>query len=374
MKDRRIGWLDGLRAIAVTAVMLFHLTSPFTAQYPHTDFFLYVSRYGYLGVQLFFIISGFVISYTLERTPGFWHFHINRFARLFPAMLLCSMLTLGIIRWLDQPVVFTNAHAFRNLLPGLTFTNPHLWAMLTGTEFHWINGSYWTLWVEVQFYLLASVVYYAGKQHFFRKLVLSCIALSGLKYLPGYALNNYPDALSHLGLAAFFRGWNYVDELFNLCFFVGWFLLGALFYRLYKMGWSWLFSITFLLVLACLVRDNFYYFPTITWPLCTGLAIFCSLFFWMILCKRALVFPGSAFFRRIGMISYGIYLIHEEVGLLLIDHFSVLLGRLSFLAPFVVIVLVTCFAELSYRWYEQRFTRLLKRLFKRSFPINESVL
>lgn len=172
MKDPRLGWLDGFRAIAVIFVMLFHLTRPFTAHYPHRDFFLYISRYGYLGVQLFFMVSGFVICYTPERTPGFWHFHVNRFARLFPAMLLCSLLTLGVVQCLDHPVVFINAHTFRNLLPGLTFTNPQLWSLAGGTNFHWINGSYWTLWIEVQFYLLASVVYYVQKRYFFLNLLL----------------------------------------------------------------------------------------------------------------------------------------------------------------------------------------------------------
>jgi len=369
MEKQRISWLDGFRAIAVISVMVYHLTSPFKVHKP--DFFSYIFRYGSLGVQLFFMISGFVISYTLQRTTGFWAFHVNRFARLFPAMLLCSLLTYGFACWIDYPVAFPRAHFSENLLPGLTFINPQLWSLVFRADFHWINGSYWTLWTEVQFYLLASIIYFTNKRHFLTNLLIIGIALSCLKYLPGYGLNNYPDQLASVGLTEFFRGWNYTNELFNLCFFIGWFLMGALFYRLYAIGWSWRWQISFILVFVFLVRDNFYYFSTISWSLCAGLVLFCSLFFWLILRKQQLRVPGDIFFRRVGVISYSMYLIHEDIGLLLINHFNHVMGSLGFLAPFVVIMLVVGFAEFSFRWYERATAKFLKQRLIRADQFND---
>lgn len=352
MKDHRIGWLDSFRAFAVIGVVLLHLTNPTTSHYPHHDFFLHIFRFGYLGVQLFFIISGFVISYTLEHTPGFWSFQFNRFSRLFPAMLLCSLLTFGLAALLDNPAQFPDSHEWHNLLPGFTFINPHLWS-LTGTSYHWINGSYWTLWVEVQLYLFASVLFYSNKQHFFRNILLAGLGLSLMKYLPGYALNNFGDTVAHYGLTGFFRGWNYAGELFNLSFFIGWFLLGALFYRLYSTGWSRLLVLAFALVMACLLRDAFNYFKESAGPLGTGMVIICGLFFWMILRKKPLIIPGGALLKRTGRISYTVYLVHEVNGLMLINHFYVLLGNFSFLAPWLILASAILFAELSFRWYER---------------------
>jgi peptidoglycan/LPS O-acetylase OafA/YrhL len=58
--------------------------------------------------------------------------------------------------------------------------------------------------------------------------------------------------------------------------------------------------------------------------------------------------------RRIGIISYSIYLIHEDIGVLLINKYGGALGRFSVLSPFIVMILMTVFAETSYRFYEQR--------------------
>ena len=52
-------------------------------------------------------------------------------------------------------------HKISNLLPGLSFISPDCWNLVIHRNFFWINGSYWSLWVEVQFYLLASLVYFS---------------------------------------------------------------------------------------------------------------------------------------------------------------------------------------------------------------------
>ena len=124
MPERKIGAIDSFRAISIISVLIYHLTNPWVTKYPHKDFFLHIFKYGYLGVNFFFMISGFVICLTLENTPNILVFYRNRFARLFPAMLLCTILIFIFVHFLDDKGQFGDAHKLKNTLPALTFTNP----------------------------------------------------------------------------------------------------------------------------------------------------------------------------------------------------------------------------------------------------------
>src|SRR5438128_12084534 len=80
----RVDYLDGIRAIAIGSVVSVHWLSWYT-QYLHG---------GYIGVDVFFVLSGFIITTMLWRTPlpgslaaGWWSFIRRRVARLYPALL-----------------------------------------------------------------------------------------------------------------------------------------------------------------------------------------------------------------------------------------------------------------------------------------------
>ena len=81
-KTPRLTELDSLRGIAAMAVVLFHYTTRFTELYGHTAPPVFSVPLGHLGVNLFFMISGFVIFMTLERTLTSRDFIISRFSRL----------------------------------------------------------------------------------------------------------------------------------------------------------------------------------------------------------------------------------------------------------------------------------------------------
>lgn len=370
MKKQRIELLDSFRFIAVMAVLFYHFTSLWMTKYPYGDLyhriFHHAFDYGFLGVQFFYMISGFVISYTLENTAGLLSFYRNRFSRLFPPMLLCSVLTFLAVHFLDQDHLFKNAHEIKNFLPGLTFINPTFWTLMTGVEFHWMNGSYWSLWVEVQFYLVSSALYFISKRHFFRNMLLAGIVISTIKYIPGYFLNHQGSYLESHQLHGFFDGWRYGDEIFNLTFYMSWFVCGVFFYQLYK-GLN-LLKDRFLLIcsvvmLFCLVNETHDFFADSFAKIIIAGLLMSALFLLMIYKEGYLSFLKNAFFIRIGMISYSIYLIHEEIGVLLITRYGKYLGSWSALAPLIVIILAACFAELSYRYYERGAALFLKRIF-----------
>src|ERR1700761_9643123 len=96
-KDR-IASLDGFRFFAILSVVLYHYYSRWvpplnTSLYPYGNKYSYFS-FGYLGVEFFFVISGFVIAYTLSATNSLSEFWKKRMVRLFPAMFVCSLITL----------------------------------------------------------------------------------------------------------------------------------------------------------------------------------------------------------------------------------------------------------------------------------------
>jgi len=86
--DKRVSILDCLRVVAILMVANFHFHSRF-----YGEFYTYyidtksIFKFGYLGVELFFIISGFVIILTLDKSYHFIDFLRNA---LFGCGLLCS--------------------------------------------------------------------------------------------------------------------------------------------------------------------------------------------------------------------------------------------------------------------------------------------
>jgi peptidoglycan/LPS O-acetylase OafA/YrhL len=361
MPKHRIEVLDGFRAIAIISVLMYHFTGPWV-KYPHQDFFLHIFKYGYLGVHLFFMISGFVICYTLENTPNLLSFYRNRFARLFPAMLLCTVLIFLFVRFVDDQVQFKSAHDLKNVLPGLTFINPQIWSLVTGKEFKWLNGSFWSIWVEVQFYVIASAVYFANRKNFPRNLFIVCIAVVISKYIPIGLYNTWSSSFSketnHILVT-----WRKDDEIFNITFWITWFFCGSAFYHLYNSvkKKTNTFPVLYLIVsLLCLTADTKNFFKQTFIETMIACLIMVVLFLLMIYKERSLFFLKNSFISRIGIVSYSIYLIHEQIGTLLIQKTAPYFGSWSWLTPLPVIVIFMIFGELSYRFYESKVSKILR--------------
>jgi peptidoglycan/LPS O-acetylase OafA/YrhL len=363
MSKHRIELLDSFRFIALMSVLLYHFMTRWVALYPYGHFYGVLFSHGFLALNFYFMISGFVIHYTLENTSAPGIFVRNRISRLAPPMVLCSLITFFVVRLLDDHLYFPNAHPARNLLPGLTFVNPVIWSWLTGTKMEWISGSYWSLWTEIQFYLLAAGVYFANRKHFFRNIMVVGLVLSSMKYIPIYLVKTHRVLFFSYDWTHFLSGWKYIDEVFNICFFILWFLAGIVFYELYK-GLSLSFKkpsglmvvVLFVYIVAELrvfYAGSFY----VNLPL---FLIMLILFVLMIYRPDHLRWLKTPVIARIGLISYTIYLIHEDIGVLLINKYGGWLGSWSPLAPFIVILLFIGFAELSYRFYERKAGMLIK--------------
>jgi peptidoglycan/LPS O-acetylase OafA/YrhL len=147
----RFKLLDGLRLLAAAAVIAYHYLGFQHSRWgmPVDEKFQFLSgvaAYGGLGVQLFFIISGFVILMSAwGRTIP--QFVASRVSRLYPAYwvsVLASVLLLAVI----------TRGTIKELSPGQVLVN--LTMMQSGFGVPRVEGVYWTLWVELVFYVMVG--------------------------------------------------------------------------------------------------------------------------------------------------------------------------------------------------------------------------
>lgn len=144
----RLKELDSLRGIACLMVLLFHYTTKYSEIFS-TDITtkLVDFKYGGLGVDLFFIISGFVIFLTIKKNTKPFEFAFKRFSRLYPTFWICVFITFFIIK--SSSLV--NYHrTFGELLVNLTMV-PDLFGVKR------VDGVYWSLLPELAFYFLMYV-------------------------------------------------------------------------------------------------------------------------------------------------------------------------------------------------------------------------
>lgn len=152
----RLYELDLLRLAAALAVVAVHFTSVgYRVGFSDVGFpeLSPVTRYGYLGVDLFFVISGLVVLMSAwDRAPS--AFLIGRASRLFPAFWAAVTLT-AVVAW---SVGFQGrpAPGVTTYLANLTMVAPPL------TGLPWVEEVYWTLWYEWRFYLILWLVALAG--------------------------------------------------------------------------------------------------------------------------------------------------------------------------------------------------------------------
>lgn len=225
--DAHMPSLDGLRAISIVLVLLGHLSG--TRGFVHLD--LGIGDYAHLGVVVFFVISGFLITRLLlsehakKGHVSLKLFYARRCLRLFPASYAYLACVWGL--WLAGIVTVTSSDLWHaatytvNYLPGVS----------------WMVGHLWSLSVEEQFYLLWPLAFVLLRPH--RALwaaaaviVLGPIARSAawlfLRGTPYYDLNMFPmvaDSLAMGCLLARMRPWLETQ---------GWYL--RLFRPVYSLG------------------------------------------------------------------------------------------------------------------------------------------
>ncbi len=174
--SKRLELLDSVRFLAVLMVMMFHYTFNGIVNGKITSigqeiWVIDFTKYGYLGVELFFMISGYVIFFSAQSGSAS-KFAVSRAVRLFPAYWFAVLFTsLFAIGWGGELMSVTPMMVLANLTMLQSFLGVND-----------VDGVYWTLAYEIRFYVAVFVVLLVGWQKHLRKIfmcwpILFCIAL-----------------------------------------------------------------------------------------------------------------------------------------------------------------------------------------------------
>jgi peptidoglycan/LPS O-acetylase OafA/YrhL len=165
--------MDGLRLLCALAVAGHHYgaTWDLDGVHPVTDQLPVASHllvFGFLGVEIFFMISGFVICMsTWGRGVG--DYFVSRVSRIYPAFWVCVLLTSIVVTLL--PVTPSGPTPVAEISRQDIAANLTMLAEPLGTRL--IDPAYWTLWVELRFYLLFALLCWRGLTY--RRAVTFCV-------------------------------------------------------------------------------------------------------------------------------------------------------------------------------------------------------
>lgn len=338
--SHRLIEIDALRGIAAMSVVLFHYTTQFKKIYSPAGWTNFEFTHGHLGVNLFFIISGFVIFMTLERTKVPMDFVVSRFSRLYPAYWFSVACTFAITHWLGLPGKLVDAGTA--LANGLMFHGffkvPH------------VDGVYWTLEVELLFYAGMLFLFSIGR---LRYVFHAAMLLLVLRWIYLFFELKYGIDLPFIVLRVFI--------LRNL----PWFILGL---AVYTHTQPKLAELTRTAMLASVLAVG-------TIAAVEGLPMAgVALVLWgvvLLAARGRLSFLRLPLVAWLGSISYPLYLLHENIG------WSLLLkaqaaGWNPWLAIVLVLTAVVVLADLTTRWVEQPAMRAIRSTWKRRLAVQPS--
>jgi peptidoglycan/LPS O-acetylase OafA/YrhL len=316
MSGKRIVRLDGLRFIAALCVVFFHFAFRGAAAgvMPKLDlpgWLVSMSQYGYLGVSLFFMISGFVIAYSAEgRAP--LEFAAARFARLYPSHLAAVTLTFIVTIAFGAPAFTTGFVQY--------FANLSMFAPLFGQEF--MDGAYWSIVLEIIFYFWV-----------FLFLALGLFEKSGERIVLCWLLISLVNEL--------FLGLKPLRFLF-LTEYSGFFAAGVLIYRL-RAGKSGFIAAPLLaLSFAIAVQTSLAGLKVISQKYDTALSGAAASV--LVFCIFALFYAATSPSRTrlplrllgvAGAATYPLYLLHQHIGYIAISRLH---GAVSDKALFVMVI------------------------------------
>lgn len=325
--------LDALRGIAAAAVVLYHFTTRYNNLFGHTDELAFSVPWGHYGVQLFFVISGFVILMTLERTTSVLDFAVARFARLYPVYWVAGLTTFTVVTIWGPKMLQVDARS--------ALLNATMLQKLFSVEH--IDVVYWTLRRELLFYfLMAAIVAVRLRRH----LTLIVVGLVAFDIVD-----------MRFGLTASLSDGRAIRAVLSLRY-LHLFLLGIVFYQM-RSGWRWWQGAV---VGLCLLGAGGHG-PVEETLIIAGITA---------IVFAATQFPipwlGNKAFVFLGTVSYSFYLIHQNVGYVLIrfGYAHGINGNLSIVGAILLTFTLACALNFSVerpanRWLRARYKAWTKR-------------
>jgi peptidoglycan/LPS O-acetylase OafA/YrhL len=345
--SERISSVDVFRAMAILPVVIYH--------------FAHWLPFGYLGVDVFFVISGLLVGgilirrYKENERISFTRFFFQRAFKIWPSYFWFLLLG-SFIAWLifheyhpEYYIYFT----FRDVSRYIFFYQNY-----TRGPAHWPFDHIWSLCVEEHFYIILPIMIIIVKAMFGNKRQLLLLSVIGL-IAGGFALKLLGLFFTKSG-DTFMGTHSRIDEL-------GWgVLLGVLvtYYEkfLRKIRFPhlifWAGLILFCMTLFIRIEGDFYFYNKVIF---TSLIPICV--FMMLLGVYYYDFSKWKIFRFLAYYSYNWYLWHPITFLIVQKYFGISIGSfliymsISFLAAFLFTILI-----------EEKFLLLRERVMKRHMP------
>jgi peptidoglycan/LPS O-acetylase OafA/YrhL len=188
MKISRENNFDLIRLIAAFQVLIWHASVHFNLFERLYNILLVI--YHFPGVPIFFTISGFLISFSLERNNfNLKQYFKNRSLRIFPALWVCTIITALLLIFFDK--VGSSKDFFLWFIAQITFFQFYVSNSLKTWGLGHPNGSLWSIAVELQFYFVLPIILYVINL-FNNKLFINLLLLLVffLSILIKYFINN----------------------------------------------------------------------------------------------------------------------------------------------------------------------------------------
>jgi peptidoglycan/LPS O-acetylase OafA/YrhL len=283
MPNKRLLELDALRGIAVLAVVLYHYFYHYDEIYGHENIPVSWSYFGKLGVGLFFMVSGFVIFWTLNRTEKPLDFIVSRFSRLYPAYWAALVLTFSVVFVFGLPgrEVSLGDAALNTLMFHEYLHVPH------------VDGVYWTLTVELTFYFWMFALYMTDKLNSVERI---CIPLILISIAHSAGLLAIPDTIYQLLIIKY----------------IPLFAAGISFYQIsHNHSDKATIAVLILSLFSTIVIYSFDYF----------MVFFAFYLTFFLAVSGHLKCLANSPFVVVGGISYSLYLVHQHIGYVVINEF-----------------------------------------------------
>lgn len=345
--NKRLYEIDGLRFVAAMAVVMCHFAGVPTgawaqggrATFPELN---PAADFGYLGVDLFFVISGFVVLMSLwDRRPA--DFVVSRVVRMFPAYWACLILAAVIYYTTGWGVDYGSANEgmWQRLVSNVAM-------MQTGEGGQLMELVYWSLWIELHFYGL--IVFLCWRGVTYRRTL---IFMTGWLLLGVFADETKFSVLQFLLVPR----WG------------PYFVAGMAFYLIYRYGanlvlWLVIGASWSLMAYAGVKQIN----PLIAWP---GVhqyvvpAVITLIFVVMgLVATDRLRFMRWRWLAPLGALTYPLYLLHETVSRPIIHALQPRLNKWTVLA--IAIAAVVASAYLIHRLIERPLQRVMTVHLKRA--------
>ncbi|MBB4891968.1 peptidoglycan/LPS O-acetylase OafA/YrhL [Streptomyces olivoverticillatus] len=294
-----------------------------------------VARYGFLGVEVFFLISGFVICMsTWGRSLG--DFVVSRACRIYPAYWVAIFLTAGVV------TLWPQVRSVKNWDVVLT----NLTMLQQGLGVWDVDGVYWTLFIELKFYVLFAIVVATGVTY--RKCVLFC----GLWTVAAVSAGQVDNKLL---------------DMWAMPLYSPYFIAGIAFYLMHRFKptallWG-IVGISLLLAehhVPKRVADNTN--STIaTWPATLG--VFLAFVLMALIATGKLNRIQWPWLAKAGALTYPLYLLHQYIGMTIIHGLRTRVPAPLLVAGLMVVMLFA--AWLLHRYVERPLGKRMRDALKK---------